>query len=76
MGINAVGQTGATTSVAASAPRHAEKPSENASPAPAAKKDTATLSEKAKDLAALKAGKAFSEEAQESTSAKMKEAEE
>ncbi|HTX99852.1 MAG TPA: hypothetical protein VMG09_07510 [Bacteroidota bacterium] len=40
---------------------------------PAVKKDTLVLSEKAKDMAALKAGKSAQEEMTESITAKMKE---
>ncbi len=39
-----------------------------------AKKDAVLISQKAKDLAATKAGKAFQEEASESMSAKLQEA--
>jgi len=74
MGINHVGQGSPVAQSAGASKKQAQKPVESPSPAPAAKKDTAIISEKAKDLAALKAGRAAAEEAQESMSAKEQEA--
>lgn len=80
IGVNAVVHGSAATQVAASV---SNKPELNSSSAPVAtptpptpvKKDVAIISEKAKDLAALKAGKGASEEANESMSAKIREVE-
>jgi len=63
------GQTGAI----ASALSRPLIPSGGSAQPAAAKKDTAIISEKAKDLAALKAGKSASEETHESMSAKAME---
>lgn len=74
MGINAVSQESAATQSAMTTPTSAQASTEAASSTSSSKKDTAVVSQKAKDLAALKAGKAFQEEASESMSAKLKEA--
>ena len=68
MHVSAAGNTSPVTQVATAA-----KAAPAPAPQPAAKKDTLILSEKAKDLAAMKAGKAAAEEATESITAKQKE---
>ena len=68
MHVSAAGNTSPVTQVATAAK---QAPAAVAQAPP--KKDTLVLSEKAKDLAAMKAGKAAAEEATESITAKLKE---
>jgi len=74
MGISAVGH--GATQAATAAPKTPPTSAEGSPQVATAKKDVAVISEKAKDLAALKAGKSASEEANESMSAKAQEASE
>jgi len=74
MGINAVGQGSAAIQSATTTPTSTTASTQAASSASGSKKDTAVVSQKAKDLAALKAGKSMQEEASESMSAKLEEA--
>ena len=73
MTINSVSQSGYTDSVTASTQNSAQKTS-SAAVTPPANKDTAIISESAKDLAALKTGQASKEESTESVSSKLIEA--
>jgi len=74
MGINPVSQGIAASQTATTSPKSATRPIVAASQTSSSSKDTAVVSQKAKDLAAAKAGKAFAEESQESMSAKEQEA--
>jgi hypothetical protein len=73
MGIQPVGQGSQATSVVATTQKQSHQPTPSALPEVTVKKDAAIISERAKDLAALKAGKAAAEEAKESVAAKLME---
>ena len=74
MAINPVGQGTAAISAATTVQKQSVKTAEGAPAVSTQNKDIAIISQKAKDLAALKAGKTASEEANESMSAKAQEA--
>ncbi|MCL4511090.1 MAG: hypothetical protein M1470_08490 [Bacteroidetes bacterium] len=74
MGINSIDQGSVATQVAATPSKGAQIPTQSTSSASGPKKDNAVISQKAKDLAALRAGKSFTEEANESFSVKEQEA--
>ncbi len=71
MAISPVAQGNSTAQAATAA--QASTTSRTASSTSSPKSDTAVISQKARDLAALKAGKSFQEEATESIAAKLQE---
>jgi hypothetical protein len=72
MYIGAIGQSGINSiGLSAAYSTHAQKAAEASNSQ--SKKDSATISEAAKELAALKSGTTSQEEANESASAKIKE---
>ena len=74
MGISAIDQGSASSQAAAAASKDLQYPAKSNSSASGSKKDSILISQKAKDLAALQAGQAFSEEASESVAVKQQEA--
>ena len=74
MSINPINQGIATTQTTLSPPASGKTSTKAASSASTSKSDTAIISQKAKDFAAFKAGKAMQEELNESMSAKLQEA--
>jgi hypothetical protein len=73
MNITPVGQGSQTAQVATTAKVPTFAPAQATTSAPSGKQDTAIISEKAKDLAALKSGKSSQEESKESLAAKIAE---
>ncbi len=73
MTIGSIGQSVNTVAASTSYSPKAQKAAPVKTSSSGSEKDTVILSESAKDLAALKAGKSSQEEATESVTAKLKE---
>ena len=73
MGISAVGSGAAATPVAKTTPKITPSSSEGSPQAASVKQDRAIISDKARELAAIKAGTTAQEEANESMAAKARE---
>ncbi len=73
MGVGSVNAGSATAQAAAASSSSAQASSGSTSSTSSSKKDTAIISQKARDLAAMKNGKSSQEEMSESVAAKMKE---
>ncbi len=73
MGVNPINQGSTAAQAAATSASDTQGSTGNASSASGSKQDAAVISQKAKDLAALQAGKSAQEEATESFAAKQQE---
>ena len=73
MGVSSINAGSAVAQAAAASSSSAQASSGSTSSTSSTKKDTAIISQKALDLAAMKAGKSMQEEMSESMAAKMQE---
>ena len=73
MGVNPINSGSTAAQAAATSSTDTQSPSKSTSSTSGSKKDAALISQKAKDLAALQAGKSAQEEMNESFAAKQAE---